>query len=126
MTATLIKGAEVAASIREELRAEVERLKEKHGVVPGLVTVLVGHNPASESYVRAKQKTAHELGFHSVQEDQPEDMAEESLLELVRRITPIRGSTASWSSCPCPPPSMRRAVLYALRSYEGMSMLSIP
>ena len=49
MTATLIKGAEVAASIREELRVEVEQLKEKAGVVPGLVTILVGHNPASES-----------------------------------------------------------------------------
>lgn len=85
MTATLIKGAEVAASIRVELKAEVEQLKEKWGVVPGLVTVLVGHNPASESYVRAKQKTAHELGFFSVQEDQPEDMFEQSLLELVAR-----------------------------------------
>jgi methylenetetrahydrofolate dehydrogenase (NADP+) / methenyltetrahydrofolate cyclohydrolase len=47
--------------------------------------VLVGHNPASESYVRAKQKTAHELGFFSIQEDQPEDMPEKSLLELVER-----------------------------------------
>ncbi len=85
MTATLIKGAEVAASIREELKAEVKQLKEKHNVVPGLVTVLVGHNPASESYVRAKQKTAHELGFFSVQEDQPEDIGEDALLELIRR-----------------------------------------
>jgi methylenetetrahydrofolate dehydrogenase (NADP+)/methenyltetrahydrofolate cyclohydrolase len=85
VTATLIKGAEVAASIRVELKAEVERLKETWGVVPGLVTILVGRNPASESYVRAKQKTAHELGFFSVQEDQPEDMTEESLLALVNR-----------------------------------------
>ena len=85
MTATLIKGAEVAASIRDELKAEVGRLKERWGVVPGLVTILVGRNPASESYVRAKQKTAHELGFYSVQEDQPEDMTEESLLALVNR-----------------------------------------
>jgi methylenetetrahydrofolate dehydrogenase (NADP+)/methenyltetrahydrofolate cyclohydrolase len=85
MKATLIKGADVAASIREELKAEVSQLKEQRGVVPGLVTILVGRNPASESYVRAKQKTAHELGFFSVQEDQPEDMTEDSLLALVAR-----------------------------------------
>jgi methylenetetrahydrofolate dehydrogenase (NADP+)/methenyltetrahydrofolate cyclohydrolase len=69
MPATLIRGADVAASIRDELKAEVHRLKQVHDVVPGLVTILVGSNPASESYVRAKQN----------------DTAEQSLLELVRR-----------------------------------------
>jgi len=83
MPAKLIKGAEVASSIREELKIEVQQLKEKWGVVPGLVTILVGKNPASESYVRAKQKTAHELGFYSVQENQPADISEKELLDLV-------------------------------------------
>lgn len=63
MAAKLLKGAEVAKEIRTELKAEVEHLHAKYGVVPGLVTILVGENPASQSYVRAKQKTAHELGF---------------------------------------------------------------
>jgi len=85
MPAKLIKGAEVAASIREELKAEVQQLKDKWGVIPGLVTILVGNNPASESYVRAKQKTAHELGFYSVQENQPADIGESQLLDLVAR-----------------------------------------
>jgi methylenetetrahydrofolate dehydrogenase (NADP+)/methenyltetrahydrofolate cyclohydrolase len=85
MTAKLIKGADVAAVIRDELKTEVVQLKEKWGVIPGLVTILVGENPASQSYVRAKQKTAHELGFHSIQENQPADMAEAQLLELVER-----------------------------------------
>jgi methylenetetrahydrofolate dehydrogenase (NADP+) / methenyltetrahydrofolate cyclohydrolase len=83
MTARLIKGVEVAKEIREELAAEVQRLHAEHGVVPGLVTVLVGNNPASESYVRAKQKTAHELGFYSVQDNQPENLSEEHLLALI-------------------------------------------
>ncbi|MEN6483545.1 MAG: tetrahydrofolate dehydrogenase/cyclohydrolase catalytic domain-containing protein [Syntrophobacteraceae bacterium] len=83
MPAKLLKGAEVAKEIREELKCEVDFLKNKYGVVPGLVTLLVGQNPASQSYVRAKQKTGHELGFFSVQDDQPEDLAEEELLKLI-------------------------------------------
>jgi methylenetetrahydrofolate dehydrogenase (NADP+) / methenyltetrahydrofolate cyclohydrolase len=83
MTARLIKGADVAKEIREELRAEVQRLRDVHGAMPGLVTVLVGNNPASESYVRAKQKTAHELGFYSVQDSQPETISEDQLLALI-------------------------------------------
>ena len=83
MAAKIIKGAEVAKQIREEIKEEVAFLKEKHNVVPGLVTILVGENPASQSYVRAKQKTAHELGFYSVQDDQPATISEEELLAII-------------------------------------------
>jgi methylenetetrahydrofolate dehydrogenase (NADP+) / methenyltetrahydrofolate cyclohydrolase len=83
MAAKLLKGAEVAKEIRAELKIEVDQLQAKHGVVPGLVTILVGENPASQSYVRAKQKTAHELGFYSVQDNQPADLAEDKLLALI-------------------------------------------
>jgi methylenetetrahydrofolate dehydrogenase (NADP+)/methenyltetrahydrofolate cyclohydrolase len=83
MAAKLIKGAEIAKAIREELKQEVQHLKDKYGVVPGLVTILVGENPASQSYVRAKQQTAHELGFYSVQENRPADISEADLLKLI-------------------------------------------
>ncbi|MHC1729129.1 MAG: bifunctional 5,10-methylenetetrahydrofolate dehydrogenase/5,10-methenyltetrahydrofolate cyclohydrolase [Syntrophobacteraceae bacterium] len=83
MPAKLLKGAEVAKEIRAELKVEVQQLQEKHGVVPGLVTILVGENPASQSYVRAKQNTAHELGFHSIQDSQPADLSEADLLKLI-------------------------------------------
>ena len=71
MAAKLIKGAEVAAQIREELKKEVDELKAKHNITPGLVTILVGEDPGSVSYVTAKQKTSHELGFYSIQDNQP-------------------------------------------------------
>ena len=58
MTAKLISGTEVAKEIREELKAEVMELKEKHNIVPGLVTILAGEDPASQSYVAAKNKTS--------------------------------------------------------------------
>jgi len=83
MAAKIISGTEVAAQIREELKKEVAELKEKHGIVPGLITILVGKNPASISYVTAKQKTAHELGFYSVQDTQPDDLSEADLLKIV-------------------------------------------
>jgi methylenetetrahydrofolate dehydrogenase (NADP+)/methenyltetrahydrofolate cyclohydrolase len=83
MTAKIISGTEVAKEIREELKREVAELKEKHNVTPGLVTILVGEDPASVSYVTAKQRTSHELGFYSVQDNQPADMAEDELLKLI-------------------------------------------
>jgi len=83
MTAKIISGTEVAKEIREELKREVAELKEKHNVTPGLVTILVGEDPASVSYVTAKQKTSHELGFYSVQDSQPADISEDELLKLI-------------------------------------------
>jgi methylenetetrahydrofolate dehydrogenase (NADP+)/methenyltetrahydrofolate cyclohydrolase len=83
MTAKIISGTEIAAQIREEIKADVARLKEKQNVVPGLVTILVGNNPASVSYVTAKQNTAHDLNFYSLQDNQPEDISEEKLLQLI-------------------------------------------
>ena len=83
MTAKIISGKDVAQEIREELKKEVDEMKEKHGVVPGLVTILVGQNPASISYVTAKQKTSHELNFYSIQDDQSIDVPEEDLLKLI-------------------------------------------
>ena len=65
MAAKIISGKEIAAQIREELKQEVAELKEKHNIVPGLVTILVGENPASVSYVTAKQRTSHDLNFFS-------------------------------------------------------------
>ena len=83
MTATLIKGTEVREVILDEIQKEVADIKEKHGVVPGLVTILVGENPASISYVTLKIKTANRLGFNEIQDSQPEDISEEDLLALV-------------------------------------------
>jgi methylenetetrahydrofolate dehydrogenase (NADP+)/methenyltetrahydrofolate cyclohydrolase len=83
MTAKIIKGTEVRDEILVELKNEVDKIKNEHGVVPGLVTILVGENPASISYVTAKIKTAQNLGFKEVQDSQPDDITEEDLLVLV-------------------------------------------
>lgn len=83
MTAELISGTQIRKDILAELKEEVGKMKEKHGKVPGLVTILIGENPASVSYVTLKVKTAEGLGFNEVQDNQPETITEEELLALI-------------------------------------------
>ena len=83
MSAKLIKGTEIRDIILKEIESDVNEIKEKHGVVPGLVTILVGENPASISYVTAKIRTAKALGFNEIQDSQTEDITEDQLLGLV-------------------------------------------
>ncbi len=85
MSARILSGTQVREEILAEISEEVAHLKSEHGVVPGLVTILVGENPASISYVTLKTKTAHGLGFKDVQDVQPESISEEDLLALIER-----------------------------------------
>ena len=85
MTAEIISGTKIREDILGEIKADVEKMKEEHGKVPGLVTILVGANPASISYVTLKVKTALSLGFHEIQDDQPEDISEADLLALIEK-----------------------------------------
>jgi methylenetetrahydrofolate dehydrogenase (NADP+) / methenyltetrahydrofolate cyclohydrolase len=83
MTAKLILGTEIREEILKEIEGEVEKIKKKYGIVPGLVTILVGENPASISYVTLKIKTAHRVGFKEIQDNQPVDISEKDLLALI-------------------------------------------
>jgi len=85
MTARIISGTETAKQVRERIAREVVELRQAKGITPGLVTILVGNNPASVSYVTGKQKTAKELGFYSVQDDQSENIPEDDLVQLIGR-----------------------------------------
>jgi methylenetetrahydrofolate dehydrogenase (NADP+) / methenyltetrahydrofolate cyclohydrolase len=85
MTAKLIKGTEIREEILKEIANEVKEIKEKYEAVPGLVTILVGENPASISYVTLKIKTANQLGFKEIQDSQPADISEAGLLDLINR-----------------------------------------
>ncbi|MBU2608864.1 MAG: bifunctional 5,10-methylene-tetrahydrofolate dehydrogenase/5,10-methylene-tetrahydrofolate cyclohydrolase [Chloroflexi bacterium] len=86
MTAQIISGTEIAKQIREEIKQEVAELKEKHNVVPGLVTVLVGEDPASQVYVGQKEKTSAALGIYSERHDLPADTSEADLLALIDKL----------------------------------------
>lgn len=85
MAAKIIDGVALSKAILDELREEVVAMREKYGKVPGLVTILVGENPASVSYVTRKVRTAHALGFHEIQDNRSADISEEELLALIAR-----------------------------------------
>jgi methylenetetrahydrofolate dehydrogenase (NADP+) / methenyltetrahydrofolate cyclohydrolase len=86
MSAQIISGKEISDSIRSETAQRVASLKEKHGFTPGLATVLVGEDPASQSYVGMKNKAAHEMGIHSRQITLDAGIAEAELLGIVEGL----------------------------------------
>jgi methylenetetrahydrofolate dehydrogenase (NADP+)/methenyltetrahydrofolate cyclohydrolase len=114
MTAQLIKGAEVAAQIREELKKEIAELKAKHKVVPGLATVLVGSDPASQVYVGAKEKTCQELGIYSERHDLSEKTTQKELIALVQKLNKDPKINGILVQLPLPKHLNEEEVLYAL------------
>lgn len=86
-TARIIEGAKVAEDIRNAVKRETAELKAQHGVTPGLATVLVGDNPASHSYVRAKRKACAEVGIESFGHELPTETTQEQLIALVRQLS---------------------------------------
>ncbi len=85
MPALIIDGKRIGAEIRNEVRRGVELLKSGRGITPGLAFILVGDNPASQSYVTMKGKACDEMGFYSVTERLPAATTEEALLAIVGR-----------------------------------------
>ncbi len=86
MTAKIIDGTQIAADVREEIRAGVKAMQERYGYTPGLATVLVGEDPASQSYVGMKQRMCAELGIRSIGHTLPSDATQEEVEELVREL----------------------------------------
>lgn len=86
MEGRILSGKEFAAKIKEEAAKEAAELKEKFGVVPGLAVVIVGEDPASQVYVRNKDKACGEIGFYSVVERMSEETSEEELLAKIDEL----------------------------------------
>lgn len=82
----LIDGKQLAADLRAEIADGVARLKAERGIVPGLAVILVGENPASVSYVTAKERACVEAGIFSLPIHLPAETSEEKLLETVREL----------------------------------------
>ena len=84
MDAIVIDGKKISQEIREELKSEVEKLGKK-GLKPGLGVILVGENPASQIYVRNKERACEKIGIHTLTERLSSDISEEELLARIER-----------------------------------------
>lgn len=85
MAATIMVGKQVAADIRKGLKPRIAALKEK-GVIPGLAAVLVGDDPASQTYVNSKERACEKLKLHSEIILRPTSITQEELLEIVYQL----------------------------------------
>ncbi|HEN6565319.1 TPA: bifunctional methylenetetrahydrofolate dehydrogenase/methenyltetrahydrofolate cyclohydrolase [Streptococcus agalactiae] len=81
----LIDGKALSQKMQAELGRKVERLKEQHGIIPGLAVILVGDNPASQVYVRNKERSAFEAGFKSETLRLSESISQEELIDIIHQ-----------------------------------------
>jgi len=103
MTAQLIDGKKVAATIRREVRERIDQLVAGGGAQPGLAVILVGQDPASQVYVRNKRRACAQVGIRSLEHDLPADTPETALLDLVDRLNEDPAVDGILVQLPLPP-----------------------
>src|SRR6202167_2814739 len=113
MPARILDGTKIASDIRSEVAAEVKTMVAA-GVRPGLAVVLVGHNPASEVYVRGKVKACQEVGLYSEQHTPPETATTAELLALVKDLNRRDEIDGILVQLPLPPQVDSKQVLMAV------------
>jgi methylenetetrahydrofolate dehydrogenase (NADP+) / methenyltetrahydrofolate cyclohydrolase len=86
MSATIIDGKTIAADLRAAVKAETQRLHAAHGIVPGLAVVLIGDDPASQSYVASKSRAVAEVGMRPFDHHLPAGVSEAELVSLVQKL----------------------------------------
>ncbi|MBQ8921514.1 MAG: bifunctional methylenetetrahydrofolate dehydrogenase/methenyltetrahydrofolate cyclohydrolase FolD [Oscillospiraceae bacterium] len=111
--AEIIDGKKIAANVKAEVRAEVEKLKAA-GAKPGLAVVLVGNNPASRVYVSNKEKDCAECGFASYEYALPEETTEAELLELVEKLNSDETVDGILVQLPLPKQICEQTILHAI------------
>jgi len=127
MSAKIISGKEIAAAMREELAVEIESLKVKD-IIPGLGVLLVGEDPASRSYVSAKEKACEKLGIHSREETLPPTASIEEILEKVNDFNHDDRIHGILVQLPLPESSMENEVLNTIlpeKDVDGFHPVSV-
>jgi methylenetetrahydrofolate dehydrogenase (NADP+)/methenyltetrahydrofolate cyclohydrolase len=124
MTAKIIDGKAFAATLRARVAAETTKLKSAYGIVPGLATVLVGDDPASEIYVRNKGKVAEALGYKSVHTTLRKDAGEAEVLACVQALNDDNSVHGILVQMPLPRQVREAAVLDLLDPAKDVDALT--
>jgi methylenetetrahydrofolate dehydrogenase (NADP+)/methenyltetrahydrofolate cyclohydrolase len=124
MTAQLIDGKALAESLRAEVRARASEFAGKHGRAPGLEVVLVGDDPASQVYVRNKEKAATEAGFHGAVHRLPGDSSEADVLAKVRALNADPAVDGILVQLPLPKQIRAQAILDAISPEKDVDGLT--
>src|SRR5579863_4358317 len=127
MAAIILNGNSIASEIRAEVAAEVKTMAAA-GMRPGLAVVLVGHNPASEVYVRGKVKSSAEVGLHSEQHTPRETVSTKELLELIADLNRRDEIDGILVQLPLPPQVDAKKVLLAVdpaRDVDGFHPMNV-
>jgi methylenetetrahydrofolate dehydrogenase (NADP+)/methenyltetrahydrofolate cyclohydrolase len=114
MTATVIDGKAVAAEVRERVAAEVEEFRGVSGRAPGLATVLVGDDPASQVYVGNKRRQSEEVGMRSIHHELDASASQEELLALIAELNADREVDGILVQLPLPDQIDQDAVIAAI------------
>ena len=86
MSAQIIDGRKIASSVNEDVKAEIDRLREQGERPPGLAVIQVGEDPASQVYVGHKRKDCEKVGVRALDHDLPDDTSQAALLELIDQL----------------------------------------
>lgn len=127
MAALIIDGKEASARLKTAIAASVAAMKSKHGHVPGLATVLVGEDPASQVYVRSKQKTATAAGMNSFQHDLPATTSQAELLAVIAKLNADKAVNGILVQLPLPKHIDQFAIINAIdpsKDVDGLHPIS--
>jgi methylenetetrahydrofolate dehydrogenase (NADP+)/methenyltetrahydrofolate cyclohydrolase len=124
MTAKIIDGKKFSEDMRTKVAAETARLKAEHNLVPGLATVLVGNDPASDVYVRNKGKVAEKLGLRSFHTSLPADAPESEVLAAVKALNANKDVHGILVQMPLPKQVRDEAVLDTLDPKKDVDALT--
>ncbi|MDH4210680.1 MAG: bifunctional methylenetetrahydrofolate dehydrogenase/methenyltetrahydrofolate cyclohydrolase FolD [candidate division WOR-3 bacterium] len=114
MMAKILSGKELAQKMRDEMKAELSKLKEKHGLVPSLAVILVGDDPGSLSYVKGKEKACAEVGIEVNKYKFDANYEENSLLKLIADLNNDPKVNGILVQLPLPDHINEEKVLYAI------------
>lgn len=128
MTAQIINGKEIAASMKSKIAIQVEEIKKKFRITPALAVILVGNDPASEVYVSNKEKAAHAVGMNSIQFKMAADISEADLIAKIEELNEDKKVHGILVQLPLPKHIDAKKVIHAIdprKDVDGFHVVNV-